>query len=211
MRVYESADDIVAVDRRADIRVITSVPGKYSLGSRRDMNGQRREFACRALNMSTHAMLLAAPVGGPRGERVIAYFDKFGHIEGNILRVLPRGGFVMSITASEDERMKLAAKLAWLEDHKNHDVSEARAHARVVPRDPYSTLTMSDGQTMTCLVMDMSVSGVAVSAELMPPIGAPVAIGKVVGRVRRHFSEGFAVQFIDVQNIVELPYRLLCR
>jgi hypothetical protein len=211
MRVYESADDIVAVDRRADIRVITSIPGKYSLGSRRDMNGQRREFACRALNMSTRAMLLAAPVAGPRGERVIAYFDKFGQIEGRIVRVLQRGGFVMSITASEDERAKLAAKLAWLEDHKNHDVSETRAHERVVPRDPYSTLTMSDGQTMTCLVIDMSVSGVAVSAELVPPIGTPVAVGKVVGRVRRHFAEGFAVQFIDLQNIVELPYRLLCR
>ena len=208
---FDSLGDLVAVDRRADIRVITSIPGRYSLGSRRDGSGHRREFACRALNISTRAMLLAAPVTGPPGERVLSYFDRFGRIEGNIVRVLAKGGFVMSIAATEDERAKLAAKLAWLEDHKNHDAHEARKHERIVPREPYSTLTLADGRHLTCLVIDMSISGVAVSAEVVPPIGTPVAIGKVVGRVRRHFAEGFAVEFIELQNFDELPYRLLRR
>jgi len=211
LRQYESVGDIVAVDRRADIRVITSIPGRYSLGSRLDAQGQRREYACRALNMSTRAMLLAAPVVAPPGERVIAYFHRFGHLEGNIVRVLRQGGFVMSIAASEDERAKLAAKLAWLEDHKNHDAHDARRHERIVPREPYSTLTLADGRTLTCLVIDMSASGVAVSAEMVPPLGTPVAVGRVVGRVRRHFAEGFAVQFVEVQNVDDLPQRLLRR
>jgi hypothetical protein len=208
---YESVGDIVAVDRRADIRVITSIPGRYSLGSRHDGRGNRREFACRALNVSTRAMLLAAPVSGPPGERVVAFFDRFGQMEGNIIRVLMRGGFVMSIAATEDERARFAAKLAWLEDHKNHDAHEARKHERIVPRDPYSTLTLADGRMLTCLVIDMSASGVAVSAEVVPKIGTPVAVGTVIGRVRRHFAEGFAVEFIEVQNIDMLPHRLLRR
>ena len=211
LRQYESVGDLVAVDRRTDIRVITSIPGRYSLGSRLDVQGRRREYACRALNMSTRAMLLAAPVVAPPGERVIAYFHRFGHLEGNIVRVLRQGGFVMSIAASEDERAKLAAKLAWLEDHKNHDAHDARRHERIVPREPYSTLTLADGRTLTCLVIDMSASGVAVSAEMVPPLGTPVAVGRVVGRVRRHFAEGFAVQFVEVQNVDDLPQRLLRR
>lgn len=207
---YQLEDDIVAVDRRADIRVITSVPGRYSLGSRHDGHNHR-EYACRALNMSTRAVLLAAPVAGPPGERVVAFFDRFGQMEGNIIRVLPRGGFVMSLAASEEERARLAARLAWLEDHKNHDAHEARKHERIVLRNPYSILTLADGRTLTCLVIDMSASGVAVSAEVVPAVGTPVAVGKVIGRVRRHFAEGFAVEFIEVQNIDLLPHRLLRR
>jgi hypothetical protein len=211
--------DLVALDRsvpaavlerRIDIRYITSVPGRYVLGSRRDERGNRREFACRALNMSARAMLLAAPVSGPPGERVIAHFARFGRMEGAIIRVLSRG-FVMSIAASEDERVKLAAKLAWLEDHKNHDAHEARKHERIVPRHPYSWVTLADGRTETCFVIDMSVSGVAVSADMKPEIGTVLAVGRVVGRVRRHFAEGFAIEFIKLQDIDTLPALLLRR
>ena len=42
--------------------------GRYSLASRRDMQGNRREFACRTTRISPFQMLVAAPVLGPRGE-----------------------------------------------------------------------------------------------------------------------------------------------
>lgn len=205
---HQDPDDLVAVDRRNDIRVITSIPGRYMLGSRHDERGNRREFACRALNMSPRAMLLAAPVSGPPGERVIAHFDQFGRLEGSIIRVLSRG-FVMSIAASQEERARLAGKLAWIEDHKNHDAHEARKHERVVPRNPYSALTLADGKTMTCFVIDMSVSGAALSAEIKPEIGTVLAVGRVIGRVRRHFAEGFAIEFVQIQDIDQLPALLL--
>lgn len=197
-----------ASERRTDIRVITSIPGRYLLGSHFDERGRRREFACRALNMSPRAMLLAAPVAGSPGERVIAHFDLFGRMEGAVMRVLSRG-FVMSIAATEDERDRLALKLAWLEDHKNHDAHEARQHERIVPRNPYSSVTLADGRTQTCFVIDMSVSGVALSADLKPDIGTVLAVGRVVGRVRRHFAAGFAVEFVQVQDIDQLPTLLL--
>jgi hypothetical protein len=198
----------VAAERRTDIRVITNIPGRYILGSRSDERGNRREFACRALNLSTRAMLLAAPVLGPPGERVIAHFDQFGRLEGSIIRLLSRG-FVMSIAASDAEREKIAAKLVWLEDHKNHDAHEARKHERVVPRNPYSWLTLADGRTQACFVIDLSASGIAVSADLKPDLGTVLAVGRVVGRVRRHFAEGFAVEFVQVQDIDLLPSLLL--
>jgi hypothetical protein len=202
--------DLVAVERRSDVRVITSIPGRYMLGLRHDGQETNREYACRVLNMSTRAMLLAAPVAGAPGERVIAHFDLFGRMEGAIIRVLSRG-FVMSIAATSEEREKLAAKLAWLEDHKNFDAQEARRHERVVPRNPYSSVILANGYTQRCFVIDMSVSGVAVSAELRPAIGTVLAIGRVIGRVRRHFAEGFAVEFVEVQDLNRLPALLLRR
>jgi hypothetical protein len=207
---FERCGPPAAAERRVDIRVITNIAGRYLLGSRRDERGNRREFACRALNMSVRAMLLAAPVGGPPGERVIVHFDQFGRLEGSIIRVLSRG-FVMSITASEEDRVKLAGKIAWLENFKNHDTHEARRYERIVPRNPYSRVTLADGRTETCFIIDMSPSGVAVSADMRPEIGTVLAVGRVIGRVRRHLSEGFAVEFINVQDVDALPALLLSR
>jgi hypothetical protein len=206
----EPLQDVVEVrpDRRPDVQIITSLAGRYMLGSKRDALGNRREFACRALNMSPQIMLLAAPVVAPVGERVIAHLDQFGKLEGAITRLLERG-FIMSLSGSEEEQAKRAAKLSWLENHKNHDVNDVRKHGRIVPRNPYSTLVLPDGQTMTCLVIDMSVSGAAVSADIVPEIGMPLALGKVVGRVRRHFAEGFAIQFVETQDLETMEERLL--
>ena len=47
----------------------------------------------------------------------------------------------------------------------------------------------------------MSVSGAAVSADLEPEIGEPLAVGKVVCRVVRRLEVGFAVQFVNEQNV----------
>lgn len=197
------------VDRRDSVRVILNMGGRYMLASKRDAEGNRREYACRAVNMSTKAMLLLAPVLGPVGERVIAYFGEFGTIDGTITRLIERG-FVMSITASDRLRDRLAAKLAWLQDHRTNDIPDARTHHRIVPRRPFSTLTLASGRTYTCLVMDLSESGAAVSADVCPPVGTPVAIGAVVGRVRRHFTEGFAVAFEEHHELRDLQ-RLLMR
>jgi hypothetical protein len=57
--------DVCFVDPRDDIRIIVNVPGRYSLASKLDLRGARREFACRVINMSTRRMGLVAPVSGP--------------------------------------------------------------------------------------------------------------------------------------------------
>jgi hypothetical protein len=46
----------------------------------------------------------------------------------------------------------------------------------------------------------MSASGAAVSAEIMPKPGTPLAVGSIVGRVVRHTSDGFAVKFVQAQD-----------
>jgi hypothetical protein len=109
--------------------------------------------------------------------------------------VLSRG-FVMSIAASEDERTRLLDRIEWLERHKNHDVQEQRATSRFVPSNPNSRLVLPNGTTLTCLVIDLSESGAAISADIDPEIGTVCAVGAIVGRVVRRFVGGFAVQFI---------------
>ena len=182
-----------------DIRIIANIPGRYSLADLRNARGERRVFACRAVNLSCHAIAFAAPVRGKVGDRVIANIERLGRLEGPIDRLLERG-FVMSIAATPEERNSLAAKIAWLDSHKNHDVSERRTDRRTVPVNPHSKIILPDGRVESCLILDLSVSGVAVSADTVPEIGTIMAVGSVVGRVVRHFIDGFAVQFVQRQH-----------
>lgn len=192
--------DIEFVQRRTDVRIVLSVPGRFKLANRRDMDGQRREFPCRLINLSCHAMVLATPVTGEPGERVMVQVDQFGKFEGPIISAMD-GGLVVEILAPRRERERLASKIEWYERSKNHDTNDHRRHTRIVPRNPCSTLVLADGTTADCLVMDVSASGVAVSGDIIPPVGTAVAIGKVVGRVVRHFDDGFAVRFIQLQEL----------
>ncbi len=106
--------DVVFVERRDDVRIIVSIPGTYSLSDRRDARGERRVFACRAVNLSARAVALAVPVQGEIGERIFANIEHFGKLVGAVVRLLERG-LVMSISASDEERERLTAKIEWFE------------------------------------------------------------------------------------------------
>jgi hypothetical protein len=201
-------DDVVWADRRHDARIVVSIPGQFSLADRRDMRGERRIFSCRAINVSSYAIALASAVSGKVGDRVIAEIEHLGKLKGSIMRVLERG-FVMNIIATAEEREKLATKIEWLGKYRDHDEGDRRAQRRFAPANPYSQIMLPDGSTQTCLVIDLSVTGAALSAEAVPDIGTVLAVGKVVGRVVRHFEGGFAVEFIERQSPDETEKKLL--
>src|SRR5215217_5845314 len=81
-------------------RVKVSILGRYMLAD-------RREFPCQVLEMSPGDAVVIAPVAGNAGEKVIAYLDHLGRIEGAILDA-SEGGFVMDLAASPRKRDKMA-------------------------------------------------------------------------------------------------------
>jgi hypothetical protein len=195
--------DRLAVDLR--------MGGRYSLASRRDALGKRREFACRTTRVSPFQMIVDAPVLAPAGERVISYFDEFGKLDGWISGTV-EGGFLIDLAVSRERREKLAGTLVWLEKkQKDAALLDARAQKRIIPEKPHSTLIFADGSTLGCFVIDMSPSGAAVSADIVPEIGTPLAVGRSVGRVIRHFAEGFAVKFVQVHDMDNLEHMVIRR
>ena len=93
-------------ERRRFQRVHVDLLGRYMLAD-------RREFPCQVINMSPGGMALIAPVAGKPGERVIAYVDHVGRLEGIIARQF-ENGFAMTVAATARKRDKLAAQLTWL-------------------------------------------------------------------------------------------------
>ncbi|MEA2870158.1 MAG: hypothetical protein QOH67_134 [Hyphomicrobiales bacterium] len=176
--------------------------GRYSLSNRRDMQGNRREFACRTTRISPFQMLVAAPVLGPQGERVISFFGELGKLDGWITDVV-EGGFLVDIAVTRKERESLAGKLSWLEKKQRNAVVDLRRQQRLIPENPHTNLIFADGTTLSCFVIDVSPSGVAVSADVDPEIGTRLSVGRAVGHVVRRFNEGFAVHF---DRLHELDY-----
>lgn len=187
-----------------DVRYICAVPGRYALSHHKcDAQGKIAVYACRLRSISTHMAVMTGPVGGKRGDRVVAHFDQFGIVRGTIARILP-SGFSLDLQLDEIERNKLGSKISWHKKHALGVMPERRAHKRILPREPRTVITLGDGAQIPCFVIDISQSGVAVSADLWPAIGTPMAVGKLVGRVVRYLDVGFALQFIEVQEVDKL-------
>jgi hypothetical protein len=171
-------------------RVKVDLLGRYMLED-------RREFPCQVINMSPGGLALIAPACGRVGERVVAYVDHVGRLEGLIARIFP-SGFSMTIAASQRKRDKLAAQLTWLANRHILDMAEDRRHERISHRDQMVTLVLEDGTQEQCAIVDLSVSGVAVVSLQRPPLGSTVRVGKAPGRVVRHLDNGFAVEFVRI-------------
>jgi len=181
-----------------------AVGGRYSLANWYDPKGQRRDFACRTSRMSPFRMLVDVPVVGKVGERVTSYFGDFGALQGWITDTVA-GGFLIDLEADKTLREKLARKLSWLEKkQQDPSLKDTREANRIIPAKPHSTIILADGNYASCFVIDMSVTGAAVSAALQPELGTPLAIGSCVGRVVRHLRDGFAIKFIERQDIANL-------
>jgi hypothetical protein len=198
-------DDVIIIKSRA--RTLASISGRYVLADKRNIRRERRQFACRTLSVSPDFLALAGPVCGDPGERVIAHFDELGRLEGRIVQPIV-GGFAMSIAMPDAQRAALAARIDWIDRHKKQEVPDGRKYKRTIPKSPYATLVLADGRVMTCFVIDMSRSGVAISADHMPMRGEVLAVGKIIGRVVRIFPEGFALRFVELQHPDDLERRL---
>jgi hypothetical protein len=179
-------------ERRRFQRVRVDLLGRYMLPD-------RREFPCQVINMSPGGMALMAPIGGAPGERVIAYVDHLGRLEGHVARTFPNG-FAMTIAATIRKRDKLAAQLTWLANRHILALPEDRRHGRMAPRNPIGQLIMPNGVNVSCRIIDVSQSGAGIATDQRPPIGALVTLGKVQGRVVRHLEDGFAIEFTRLQH-----------
>jgi PilZ domain len=179
-------------ERRRHQRVRVNLLGRFMLTD-------RREYPCQVTNMSPGGMAMVTPVVGQIGERVIAYVDHVGRLEGVIARHI-QGGFAMTIAATARKRDKLAAQLTWLANRHILSLPEDRRHGRITPRNPIARLILPNGVNVAVRVIDISQSGAGIKTDYRPELGAAVTIGKTPGRVVRHLEDGFAIEFIRLQH-----------
>jgi len=174
-------------ERRRHQRVKVVLPGRYMLED-------RREYPCQTIDISPGGVALAGMARGGVGERVIAYLNQIGRVEGTIARHLDEG-FAIQMKLPVIKREKLADQLTWLANRQALGMAEDRRHERIPPRISHSTLKLPNGQEHLAKLVDISISGAALLVTAKPPIGSPVTVGKTPAQVVRHFEGGIAVEF----------------
>jgi hypothetical protein len=201
----------LSVDRFLKQRAVNIVcEGSYMLHRWYDPQGKLRTLACRTTRVSPFRMIVDVPVVGRVGDRITSYFGEFGEFEGNISDTR-QGHILLELEMTPEKREWMADKLTWLEKkQKDPSILDARQEARYIPQESHTILTLADGTVHNCFIIDMSPSGVSVSSEVQPPLGMPLAVGSCVGRVIRIFGTGFAVKFVEKQDLNDLS-RLIVR
>jgi PilZ domain len=181
----------IVPDRRRHKRISVTLLGRF-------MRETKEEHSCKLVDISAGGAAVMASVAVPMGERVVAYFDHIGGIEGVAAREFT-GGFAFRIDATRHKREKLAAQLTWLANRSDL-AAVGRRHDRITLTNGDATLQLTEGISLTCRVLDVSISGASIATPARPGLGTEVTLGKLRARVVRHHPQGLGVQFLDIQN-----------
>ena len=169
-------------------RVKVVVLGRFMLEN-------REEYPCQTINMSPGGIAVMAPIKGRIGERIVMYLEHLGRLEGIVVRHLELG-FAATIVATKRKQDKLANQLTWLANRHELGLPEDRRHERITPRQVNVLIRLANGREGAGRIIDLSMSGVAITTNFAVPPGTAVTIGSTPARVVRQFGTGIAVEFV---------------
>jgi hypothetical protein len=172
-------------------RVAINLPGRL-------MCADFTEHDCIVADMSPGEVRYECSARPRVNERIVAYLDHLGRVEGMVTDVFARG-FTTSLNATVKKREKLAAQLTWLANKHELGLPEDRRHERMIPRNPRAEIQLDDGRRYPCRIIDLSLSGAALEIDVRPAFGTLVVLGTMRGRVVRHFDDGIALEFVRIQ------------
>ena len=183
---------VVPDERRRHGRVKVALPGRF-------MRANRQEFDCMTLDMSPGGVAFLAQEPVEVGERIVAYLDHVGRVEGRVVRDFD-GGFAIAMKLPAAKREKLADQLTWLANRHSLGLPEDRRHERIRPSHSRTTLIFPHGREVLATVIDISQSGVALalSGPVTTSVGMAVTVGATAGRIVRVLANGVAVEFSRV-------------
>jgi hypothetical protein len=185
----DSHTSAIGRDLRRFQRVRVKLFGRYMLDD-------GREHACQIINMSPGGMAISGLVSGRLGRRVVVYADHLGRIEGIAVRRL-HNGLAAKILASGRKQDRLAAQLTWLANRHLLDQQQTQWTA---PRDFPTVLTLPNGLSIPCTVIEMSASGAVITCRKKLPVGLLATIGNIQCRVVRHIDGRVIVEFTRVRH-----------
>jgi hypothetical protein len=151
------------------------------------------EHACQVIEMGPDSAVFATSEVPPIGLPIVAYLEDLGRVEVISGAPVP-GGFRVRYAYSGARLERLRSRISYLKERAG-GAPDHRRHARFEPKDKHTNLTLPDGRSYPCEVMDISISGCAIKTEVMPSLGTALLVGKMKGRVVRYFENGVGIEF----------------
>lgn len=187
---------------RTEERFIGDVPGCFVLLDATSHQPVSPVLPFVARSISTSKAVIHSPAAAQKGQPVALRFDTVGVRHGTVDRVLPEG-FIVSF-AEQAAGADLNARIDWLKRKSHGQTEEHRVAKRVLPRNAAVVVVLGADKFLEARIKDMSETGVALHSAVQPELGYLLAVGSVTGQVARHFPGGFAVHFLERQNLAEV-------
>ena len=177
-----------ALERRRHQRVRVVLLGRFMLEN-------QQEYPCQSMNISPGGIALLAPVQGRVGERIVIYLEHLGRLEGTVVRQFELG-FAVQLAATRRKQDKLANQLTWLANRHELGLPEDRRHERLTPRRTAVLVRLPNGKEAAARIIDLSMSGAALTVGVPIAIGTAITVGSTPARVVRHFGSGIGIEFV---------------
>jgi hypothetical protein len=176
------------VDRRRHRRVQWEVRVRGLTGEGEEFQANTVEVCAGGLRIN-----LARPLS--HGERLVLYIDDIGRVEGVVSRVLREVGYAVEFHVPPRKRDKIADQLTWLINKDRLGLSDERESERRLGGGMVTAI-FSNGVSVSCTVVDVSIFGVALKTSgPRPMVGDRVTVGERSGTCARYIEGGFAVDF----------------
>lgn len=174
--------DTKVMERRRSRRARLKLRGRYMLSD-------GREHPCETIDVSVTGVALSAYVVAELGERVVAYMDELGRIEGVVVR-RGNGWFAIEAKIPQGRIDRYAQKLADLSgDGEIYNLGALASQTRP------AELRTEFGQSFAVRVCDQNRFSVKVLADFKLLPGARVTVDQRSAVVVRDAVDGFLVAF----------------
>ena len=117
----DALDEFGRPERRRHQRADVTLSGRYMLTD-------RHEYDCRTIDVSSGGVAVLGPIKGAIGERVVAYFDQIGRVEGMIVRHFG-ACFAIELRACALKRDKLDLQIESLVKQQTNGAGNRRRSA----------------------------------------------------------------------------------
>lgn len=152
------------------------------------------EDVCQIIDFSPSGACLKSTASAPIGTRLVLYADPFGRYEGLVVW-RDRTTLGMEFRCSESRRVRTAEQLMSFIANGGKLGAELRRSTRFRQAPNLREIVTSRGQHVPCEVVNIALGGAALKSSFRPEIGELVHFGDCSGRVIRHSSVGFVVEF----------------
>ena len=178
----------LALEAQSAALMPQSFPARFLLA-----DGSERHCEVTAIDPDGALFLCPEPVS--EETPLVAYIEDIGRLDGTAGEPDERG-FWVNFSFGPGRQPRFVRHLRWLIRKERGQAAAERRHTRFEPRNTQARFTFAGGREQPCEVIDISLSGAGLRSPIKPSVGSPVTLGRMKGRVVRHFEDGFAIEFL---------------
>jgi len=188
-----ASPELSADERRRHRRVDLTLKARV-------LKADGEEEPCLVINISAGGAMLKAVNPPQAGEKVVVYIDTVGRHEGLVIRS-SKHHFAVDYRSRRAKSKRAADQITYAVNNP-HMRLERRQNPRI-RTDETTVLTMENGESFACEMLDISLTGASIAIDPKPELGTVVHIGRMMAKVVRRHEKGVGLVFLGAGEKME--------